>query len=118
VLGISEAIRNEQWFSTMETILSSPTSFWIFLFGEATFRFLVSTVFLVCALILGMALGATFTTSPSIVLSVVLLSALMVFSHLTAGIASAGMIMKIKQGNPVAWAFSWLTQLVSGVFYP
>jgi len=118
VLGISEAIRDEQWFGTMETILSSPTSFRIFLFGEATFRFLISTVFLVCALILGMALGATFTTSPSIVLSVVLLSALMVFSHLTVGIASAGVIMKIKQGNPVAWAFSWLTQLVSGVFYP
>jgi len=26
--------------------------------------------------------------------------------------------MKTKQGNPLTWAFSWMTQLVSGVFYP
>jgi len=26
--------------------------------------------------------------------------------------------MKVKQGNPLTWAFSWMTQLVSGVFYP
>ncbi len=118
VLGISEAIRDEQWFGTMETILSSPTSFKVFLFGESTFRFLIGTVFLLGALGLGVALGAAFYLSLGTILSVVVLSLLMVFSHLTIGIASAGVIMKIKQGDPVAWAFSWLTQLVSGVFYP
>ena len=118
VLGLSEAIRDEQWFGTMETILSSPTSFRTFLFGEATFRFMIGTVFLGGALGLGILLGAEFQVSPGIFLSVVLLALLMIFSHVTIGIASAGVIMKIKQGNPVAWAFSWLTQLVSGVFYP
>lgn len=118
VLGLSEAIRDEQWFGTMETILSSATSFRTFLFGESTFRFIIGTIFLFGALALGIALGATFQTSPGILFSVALLSILMIFSHLTVGIASAGVIMKIKQGNPVAWAFSWLTQLVSGVFYP
>lgn len=118
VLGISEAIRDEQWFGTMETILSSPTSFRVFLFGESMFRFLIGTVFLFGALGLGLALGASFQSSPAVVLSVATISLLMIFSHLTIGIASAGVIMKIKQGNPVAWAFSWITQLVSGVFYP
>jgi ABC-2 type transport system permease protein len=118
VLGLSEAIRDEQWFGTMETILSSSTSFRTFLFGESTFRFLIGTVFLVGAMGLGLLLGTTFTTSVGIILSVIVLSVLMIFSHLSIGIASAGVIMKIKQGNPVAWAFSWLTQLVSGVFYP
>lgn len=118
VLGLSEAIRDEQWFGTMETILSSPTSFRTFLFGEATFRFLIGTIFLASALGLGAVLGAKFQLSIGIVLSVGLLALLMIFSHVTIGIASAGIIMKIKQGNPLAWAFSWLTQLVSGVFYP
>lgn len=118
VLGISEAIRDEQWFGTMETILSSPTSFRIFLLGESLFRFMISTILLTGAVGLGIALGATFEVSPAIIGSVAVLSVLMVFSHLAIGIASAGVIMKIKQGDPVAWAFSWLTQLVSGVFYP
>jgi len=118
VLGVSEAIRDEQWFGTMETILSSPTSFRVFLFGESLFRFLIGTVFLFGALGLGLLLGARFRASPAILVSVAVLSLLMVLSHLTIGIASAGVIMKIKQGNPVAWAFSWTTQLVSGVFYP
>ena len=112
VLGLSEAIRDEQWFGTMETILSSPTSFRTFLFGEATFRFLIGTIFLVSALGVGIGLGAEFQTSMGIVLSVAVLALLMILSHVTIGIASAGIIMKIKQGNPVAWAFSWLTQLV------
>jgi len=34
------------------------------------------------------------------------------------GVMSAGIIMKTKQGDPLTWAFSWITQLVSGVFYP
>lgn len=118
VLGISEAIRDEQWFGTMETILSSPTSFRVFLLGESIFRFIISTVLLLGAVGLGIALGATFEISLAIAGSVALLSILMVFSHLAIGIASAGVIMKIKQGDPVAWAFSWMTQLVSAVFYP
>jgi ABC-2 type transport system permease protein len=118
VLGLSEAIRDEQWFGTMETILSSPTSFRTFLFGEATFRFMIGTVFLSGALLLGVVLGAEFQISLATLLSVFILALLMIFSHVTIGIASAGVIMKIKQGNPVAWAFSWCTQLVSGVFYP
>jgi ABC-2 type transport system permease protein len=118
VLGLTEAIRDEQWFGTMETILSSPTTFRTFLFGEATFRFLIGTIFLAGALFLGIGLGAEFQISLAIMVSVGILALLMIFSHVTIGIASAGVIMKIKQGNPVAWAFSWLTQLVSGVFYP
>jgi ABC-2 type transport system permease protein len=31
---------------------------------------------------------------------------------------SAGMVMMVKRGDPIAWGFTFLTQLVSGVFYP
>jgi len=37
---------------------------------------------------------------------------------MTIGVLSAGVIMKTKQGDPLTWTFSWITQLVSGVFYP
>jgi len=52
------------------------------------------------------------------VLSAIVLSALLIASHMAIGVLSAGVIMKTKQGNPLTWAFSWMTQLVSGVFYP
>ncbi|RJS88236.1 hypothetical protein CW705_09380 [Candidatus Bathyarchaeota archaeon] len=63
-------------------------------------------------------LGARFHVTIASLLSAIILSVLLIASHMTIGILSAGIIMKTKQGNPLTCAFSWLTQLVSGVFYP
>ena len=63
-------------------------------------------------------LGARFHVTIASLLSAIILSVLLIASHMTIGILSAGIIMKTKQGNPLTWVFSWLTQLVSGVFYP
>jgi len=118
VQGISESIREEQWHGTMESILASATSFRLFLFGESAFRFIIASYFLLGSLVTGLALGAQIHLDAAILASTVLLTALLVGSHVCVGIMSAGVIMKIKQGDPVVWAFSWMTQLVSGVFYP
>jgi len=118
VQGISESIREEQWHGTMESILASATSFRLFLLGESAFRFIIASYFLLGSLATGLALGAQVYLNLGTVLSMVLLTALLVSSHVCVGIMSAGVIMKIKQGDPVVWAFSWMTQLVSGVFYP
>ncbi|MGQ9513557.1 MAG: hypothetical protein ACUVTL_00655 [Thermoproteota archaeon] len=34
------------------------------------------------------------------------------------GVLGAALILKVKQGDPIVWAFSWLTELFSGVLYP
>jgi len=118
VMGINESIRDEQWMGTIETILSSATSFRTFLLGESLFFFIVGSSFLAGSLATGLALGAEFRLEPLAFLSVIVLSVLLIASHMAVGILGAGIIMKTKQGNPLVWAFSWMTQLVSGVFYP
>lgn len=118
VQSINMSVREEQWNGTIETILSSATDFKIFLLGETCFFFIVSSSFLLVSLLTGILLGARFYTTWGSVLSAVVISALLVASHMAIGVLSSGIIMKTKQGNPLTWAFSWMTQLVSGVFYP
>ncbi len=118
VQSINESIRDEQWNGTMETILSTATDFKIFLLGEVCFSFIVSSALLLMSLFVGLMLGAKVYATPASILSVIVLTILLIASHMDIGILSTGVIMKIKQGNPVTWAFSWLSQLVSGVFYP
>lgn len=118
VQGIAQSIRDEQWNGTIETILSSAISFRTFLLGESCFYFAVASSFLVGSLSTGLALGMRLHLEPMALLSTAVLSILLVISHLALGMLSAGLIMKIKQGDPLAWAYSWMTQLVSGVFYP
>ncbi len=118
VQSINESIRDEQWNGTMETILSTATDFKIFLLGEVCFSFIVSSALLLMSLFVGVMLGAKLYVTSASILSVIVLTILLIASHMDIGILSTGVIMKIKQGNPVTWAFSWLSQLVSGVFYP
>ncbi|MDW8048163.1 MAG: ABC transporter permease [Nitrososphaerota archaeon] len=118
VQSINMSVREEQMNGTLETVLSSATDFKSFLLGETCFYFIVSSIFLFISLLLGAFLGAEFHLTPSTILSTLILSTLLIASHMAIGILSSGIIMKTKQGNPITWAFSWMTQLVSGVFYP
>lgn len=118
VQSINESIREEQWNGTMETILSTATDFKIFLLGEVCFSFIVSSALLLMSLLIGIVLGAEFYVTPTSILTAIILTLLLIASHMDIGILSAGVIMKVKQGSPVTWAFSWMSQLVSGVFYP
>lgn len=118
VQNINQSIRDEQWDGTLETILSSATDFNTFLLGETCFYFIISSSFLFIALTMGYLLGARFSVGAASILSAIVLSILLIASHMIIGVLGTGIIMKTKQGNPLTLAFSWMTQLVSGVFYP
>jgi len=118
VQSINMSVREEQWNGTMETVLSSAVDFKTFLLGETCFFFIISSTFLFISLLMGVLLGAKFNVSPASILSTIMLSALLIASHMAIGVLSAGVIMKTMQGDPLTWAFSWMTQLVSGIFYP
>ncbi len=118
VSSLSDAIREEQWNGTMETILSSTTSFKVFLLGESAFRFIIGSYFLLASFGMGVLLGMRLILNPESMLAVLVLIILLVASHMVIGILGAAMILKLKQGDPIVWAFSWLTQLFSGVLYP
>jgi ABC-2 type transport system permease protein len=118
VHGLTEGIRDEQWTGTIETILSSRTSYRAYLLGASGFRFLYGTIFLIGALGLGFFMGGKIILTPGTLLTGVIFAVLLVTGHLAIGAMSAGIVVMIKRGDPIAYGFTWLTQLVSGVFYP
>jgi len=118
VSSLSEAIRDEQWDGTIEMILSSRTGFKVFLLGESVFRFLVGSYFLLASLAMGVVIGAKLTLTAGSVLSSAVMALLLIASHMVVGALGAAAILKLKEGNPIVWAFTWLTQLLSGILYP
>jgi len=118
VHGLTEGVRDEQWTGTIETVLSSPTSYRTYLVGASAFRFLYGTIILIGALALGLLIGGRVVITPYTLLTGVIFTVLLVSGHLAIGAMSAGIVVMIKRGDPIAWGFTWMTQLVSGVFYP
>jgi ABC-2 type transport system permease protein len=118
VHGLTEGIRDEQWTGTIETILSSRTGYRTYLVGASGFRFLYGTIFLVGALGLGFFIGGKVILTPTTLFTGIVFALLLVAGHLAIGAMSAGIVVMIKRGDPIAFGFTWLTQLVSGVFYP
>jgi ABC-2 type transport system permease protein len=118
VHGLTEGVRDEQWTGTIETILSSSTDYKSYLLGASGFRFLYGTIILIGALALGFLMGGKVILTPATFLTGIVFAALLVSGHLAIGAMSAGIVMMIKRGDPIAMGFTWLTQLVSGVFYP
>jgi ABC-2 type transport system permease protein len=118
VNGLTEGIRDEQWTGTIETVLSSATQYRTYLLGASLFRFLYGSIILVGALSLGLLIGGKVILSPSTLLTGLIFAILLVSGHLAVGAMSAGIVVMIKRGDPIAMGFTFLTQLVSGVFYP
>ena len=118
VHGLTEGVRDEQWTGTIETILSSRTGYRTYLVGASGFRFLYGTIFLVGALGLGFFIGGKVILTPTTLFTGIVFAILLVAGHLAIGAMSAGIVVMIKRGDPIAFGFTWLTQLVSGVFYP
>jgi ABC-2 type transport system permease protein len=115
----SHSLRHEQEDGTIEALLTCKTPFRVYLIGEGMFNFTYATYFVIAAFVFGVLLfPTTLTMNIFSVLSAGVLTLLLVVSHLCIGIAAVGIIMKVKEGDPILWAFSWFTQLLSGVMYP
>lgn len=73
---------------------------------------------LIGALTFGLLMGGKGILTLGSVLTGIVFAALLVSGHLAIGTMSAGLVLMIKRRDPIAMGFTWLTQLVSGVFYP
>lgn len=116
--SLSMTIRLEQYYGTLETILSTPTDFIILFLGDLLYFFIYSTVFLILILPLGVILGASLVLDIKSIAMLALLIILLILSNLPIGIVSAAMILKFKQGNPIGWAITWINQFFAGTFFP
>jgi len=116
--SLSLTIRLEQFYGTLESVLSTPTDFIILFLGDLMYFFFYSSIFLLIILPLGILLGAGLIINAETLLTLLVLVVLLMISNLPIGIVSAAMVLKFKQGNPIGWALTWINQFFAGTFFP
>ncbi len=116
--SLSFTIRLEQFYGTIESVLSTPTNFIVIFLGDILYYFLYSTALLFLIIPIGLALGATLVINLNTILTVMVLIILLILSNLPIGLVSAAVILKVKQGNPIGWALTWINQFFSGTYFP
>ncbi len=116
--SLSLTIRLEQFYGTIESVLSTPTNFILIFLGDILYYFLYSTILLLLIIPIGLSLGAHLVITPASLATTAILIILLIFSNLPIGIMSAALILKFKQGNPIGWALTWINQFFSGTFFP
>jgi ABC-2 type transport system permease protein len=113
----THVIRNEQRWGTLEFMLLSPTRISTVLVLSGTWSFVINSLNTVVVLLVGtFLLGITYPDANIFSAAVVLL--LVVVSSMGIGMISAGIIMVVKRGDPVAFFFNSLTYLLAGVLFP
>jgi ABC-2 type transport system permease protein len=115
--GFSSALRIEQYYGTLESLLATPTPGWQVAL-LATLSGYVSTAFeTVVYLAAGWALaGVDFSKAQWGVAAVVLLLAVSAFSAI--GILAGSFILIFKKGDPINWMIGTLSQFLGGVYFP
>lgn len=110
------AIRGEQQMGTLEFLLMSDTPLHEVLIYSTLWNFVsaclsASIIFFAVVFVFGMDINVNFGASLFIwLLSIVCMAGF--------GLMSAGIIMVTKRGDPITWAFSTLSGLLSGAMFP
>lgn len=110
------AIRSEQLMGTLEFLLLSDTPLSLVLLYSSLWDFLwtlvnAGLIFAIVVLIFGVPLQINL--GPAL-----LVLSLAIICLAGVGLASAGIIMVTKVGDPITWAFSTLSGFLSGVIFP
>ncbi|BDC18461.1 ABC transporter permease [Acidianus sp. HS-5] len=115
ITTISQRIRNEQLYGTIEYYVLSKSGVLSFLVYSALWGFTVNTINAAIILTVGHLLGVIYEIN---LLSTLLLAILLISSTLGIAFMSAAFTMIIKQGNPISFFFSTFTTLLGGVVFP
>lgn len=115
--ALSDFLRNEQMMGTLESLLSTPTSFYLTVVFSTLWRFVFTTVQVVICLLVGvLILGFSFEGAN--LSGAVVILALNVSSLIGLGIVAAGFTLVIKKGNFLGVVFSKASDVLSGVYFP
>jgi len=115
--SFSGEIRREQLMGTLELVLLSPTRLITILFCSSVWNYLFASIYALATIVIAAAFLGLELVSANIVTAGLML-ALTVLSTMGIGMISAGVILVTKVGDPIAWVFTTLTILLSGVYYP
>ncbi|PSN96078.1 ABC transporter [Candidatus Marsarchaeota G2 archaeon ECH_B_2] len=116
IVTISQRLRNEQLYGTLEYYVLSPVGVFGFLTYSAVWGFTLNTLNAAVILAVGAGLGVSY--SGANMLGAAILVLMLVASTFGIGMMSAALVMVTKQGNPISFFFSTFTTLMSGTVFP
>lgn len=117
VIGtISQRIRNEQLYGTLEYYFLSPTGMFGLLVYSILWGFVLNTVSVVATLAVGSGLGVKYTGSGVEGASIIVV--LLLISSFGLAMISAGTVIVTKTGDPVSFFFTTFTALIAGAVFP
>ncbi len=110
-----KAVRREQLQGTFEQLVSSGRSIRLLVFLAGLSETIIGQ-----GVVLGLAVLILSLFNVTIPITLTALAAVALYSLTVSGIglASAGLIMIFKEGEPVSWAFGALSGLLGGVYFP
>lgn len=117
VNSLSDWVRNEQMMGTLEAILSTPTRMSTLMVFSTLWHFVYTTVKVLICFAAGVLLFG-FSFEGANILGALLIILLTVSSLIGLGMASAGVTLIIKKGNPIGVLFSMFSDILSGVYFP
>jgi len=115
--SFSGSIRSEQMMGTLEAMLVTPTSTPFIIISSSLWSFIFTSIRVMVYLLIGVFLFDVNMSNVNI-FGALLVLALTIICFSSIGIISASFIMIFKQGDPINWAFSAVSGLLGGVFYP
>lgn len=113
---ISQRIRNEQLYGTLEYYFLSPTGMFGLLGYSILWGFVLNTVSVVATLAVGSGLGVKYTDAG--ILGAAIIIVLLLISSFGLAMISAGTVIVTKTGDPVSFFFTTFTALIAGTVFP
>jgi ABC-2 type transport system permease protein len=114
--SIPQAIRDNQKSGTLEPMLLTPIATFTLAFSSSLFRFVLAFGRTAVYMAFGILVLGIWREANPLTLLIVLIPAIATF--IAIGALSAAFIVLVKQGDPVLVAYSAITALLGGVFFP
>ncbi len=117
VWAMGNSLREENYFGTLEFIMTTPTPPWWILFAKAIFNAIISTIYVVaqiaiCILIFGVRI-ALFKFLPALLFILLLVAGLY-----GIGLMAAGLTLLVKESHGILHALESVMYLFSPIRYP
>ncbi|MEM0321282.1 MAG: ABC transporter permease [Thermoprotei archaeon] len=116
ITTVSQRLRNEQLYGTLEYYVLSPLGVFGFLTYSSLWGFTLNTINAAVILAEGALLGVSY--SGANILGALIVTAMLMASTFGIAMMSAAVVLVTKQGNPISFFFSTFTTLMSGTVFP
>lgn len=114
---LTDAIRQEQHWGTLESVFLSPLKQNNVTFSLFTSKLLFFLLEFIIYLLIGI-LVFGFNISLTNFLILFIFFSITIFSFYGLGLMNAGYVLAFKRGDPSGWLVSTLVDLLSGVYFP